>query len=110
MNTSFLPYLAAFVLFTPASFAGPHENLHTAGDALRRARATHNPEDLEEAKKRLQNAVKAEKTARRKAALKNVNDAIVVLKLGKRVEADKLMDEALSLIDEAVGKVSKKKK
>ena len=95
--------LGLTLLFTPsASAKEEHAAMHDASEALHAAQGSANPlEDLQKARRALEMA-KANKQGHRADAIKLVDGAIAAFKAGKRVEANKLIQEASNLIEKGV--------
>ena len=82
--------------------AEDHQAMHDASDALRAAQVAADPvAKLQEAARHLRQG-RPNKQGYRVSALKHTNDAIEAIKAGKRVDANKAIQQALSEIQKAV--------
>jgi Tfp pilus assembly protein PilF len=109
--------IACFI--TGSAFAGhptmgvAQHNLHEAADSLNKAKTSAQPiVELQKAVNSLDEALHNKK-GHRAEAVPIIERAIVQIKAGNRIDADKTIDEALAEIDKAVGaghKNLKKKK
>lgn len=83
-------------------FAEDHQAMHDASDALRAAQVAADPvAKLQEAARHLRQG-RPNKQGYRVAAPKHTTDAIAAIKAGKRVDANKAIQQALTEIQKAV--------
>jgi hypothetical protein len=83
--------------------------MHDALDSLRAAKTSADPvKDLKEAFRRLK-AGRENKAGHRAAAMRMVQKAIDELEAKRKIEANKLIDEAISKVEQAVA-VSRQRK